>query len=264
MDKMLTDPDILKKINEAKRQTSVGRHTISSFGLQRAKTQMKMKFNFSVKNIDSNVEKELGGMLKDKDSKQVKKNITFLIDDDIKKQNESWKSRLQHKKAMKSKSNINSPYREREIQRVKTMTPMIREERREVEFNDDTEIDIGKFNRQTSIIKEDPKEETKVETDEEFNKVLEDKLKVLDNLITLDDALSEGSNQSENKSKNSEIPTRYQDVCDLIEEKINKYMNDFNDLFCKEIFQNFFLELKKLIDENMINILKYQQITIVR
>lgn len=249
MDKLLTDPDILKKMNEAKKQTSVSRHTISSFGLQRVKTQMKMKFDYSMKNIDSNVEKEVGGMLKENDRNKVKKNITFLIDDDIKKQNENWKLRLQSKKTMKSKSNINSPYREREIKRVKTMTPMIREERPDVEFNDDTEINIRKFNRQTSIIKEEPKEETKVETDEEFNKMLEEKLKVLDGLITLDDAVSEGSNQSESKSKISEIPTRYQEVCDSIEEKVNKYMNEFNELFYKEIFQNFFLELKKLIDE---------------
>ena len=249
MDKLLTDPDILKKMNEAKKQTSVSRHTISSFGLQRAKTQMKMKFDYSMKNIDSNVEKEVRGMLKENDRNKVKKNITFLIDDDIKKQNENWKLRLRNKKTMKSKSNINSPYREREIKRVKTMTPMIREERPEVEFNDDTEINIGKFNRETSIIKEDPKEETKVETDEEFNKMLEEKMKVLDGLITLDDAVSEGSNQSESKIKISEIPTRYQEVCDSIENKINKYMNEFNELFYKEIFQNFFLELKKLIDE---------------
>ena len=236
-------------MNEAKKQTSVSRHTISSFGLQRAKTQMKMKFDYSMKNIDSNVEKEVGGMLKENDRNKVKKNITFLIDDDIKKQNENWKLRLRNKKTMKSKSNINSPYREREIKRVKTMTPMIREERPEVEFNDDTEINIGKFNRETSIIKEDPKEETKVETDEEFNKMLEEKMKVLDGLITLDDAVSEGSNQSESKIKISEIPTRYQEVCDSIEDKINKYMNEFNELFYKEIFQNFFLELKKLFDE---------------
>ena len=236
-------------MNEAKKQTSVSRHTISSFGLQRAKTQMKMKFDYSMKNIDSNVEKEVRGMLKENDRNKVKKNITFLIDDDIKKQNENWKLRLRNKKTMKSKSNINSPYREREIKRVKTMTPMIREERPEVEFNDDTEINIGKFNRETSIIKEDPKEETKVETDEEFNKMLEEKMKVLDGLITLDDAVSEGSNQSESKIKISEIPTRYQEVCDSIEDKINKYMNEFNELFYKEIFQNFFLELKKLIDE---------------
>ena len=249
MDKLLTEPDILKKMNEAKKQTSVSRHTISSFGLQRAKTQMKMKFDYSMKNIDSNVEKEVGGMLKENDRNKVKKNITFLIDDDIKKQNENWKLRLRNKKTMKSKSNINSPYREREIKRVKTMTPMIREERPEVEFNDDTEINIGKFNRETSIIKEEPKEETKVETDEEFNKMLEEKMKVLDGLITLDDAVSEGSNQSESKIKISEIPTRYQEVCDSIEDKINKYMNEFNELFYKEIFQNFFLELKKLIDE---------------
>ena len=79
--------------------------------------------------------------------------------------------------------------------------------------------------------------------------MLEEKMKVLDGLITLDDAVSEGSNQSESKIKISEIPTRYQEVCDSIEDKINKYMNEFNELFYKEIFQNFFLELKKLIDE---------------
>ena len=72
MDKLLTDPDILKKMNEAKKQTSVSRHTISSFGLQRVKTQMKMKFDYSMKNIDSNVEKEVRGMLKENDRNKVK------------------------------------------------------------------------------------------------------------------------------------------------------------------------------------------------
>ena len=100
MDKLLTDPDILKKMNEAKKQTSVSRHTISSFGLQRAKTQMKMKFDYSMKNIDSNVEKEVGGMLKENDRNKVKKNITFLIDEVIQLQIEKIEKKLKEYNAL--------------------------------------------------------------------------------------------------------------------------------------------------------------------
>ena len=257
MDKLLTDPDILKKMNDIKKnnsnsRTSVSRHTIAGTGLQRAKTQMKMKVDFKSKMVDSAVEKELGGILKDKTSKgNNSKNVTLLINDEINKQNESWKSKLQYKKSLRSKSNITSPYREKEIKRIKTMTPMIPEERRNIEFDDDAELSVKEFDlkeKPSTIKEEEPKEEVKCETDEEFTKVLEDKLKVLDGLITLDENNnSEGSNQNEDKL--SEIPQRYQNVCEEIEEKLNRYMNNFNAFFYKEIFQNFFSELKKLIDE---------------
>ena len=89
--------------------------------------------------------------------------------------------------------------------------------------------------------------EGKIETDEDFAKVLDEKLKMLDGLINLDEIKSEGSNHSEGKL--NEIALKYQNTCEAVENKLNKYVNDFNEFFYKEIFQNFFLQLKKLIDE---------------
>ena len=253
MDKMLTDPEILKKMNSLKKEgESVSRHTVYGSDIQRAKTQMKMKLEYNSKLFESSVEKQVGG-LKDKFHNKNKKSVTLLINEEMEKQNETWKLKLNQKKSLRSKSNITSPLREKEIKRIKTLTPMIREEERfGVDFKEDDELNIGNFvenenKKEKKEEKEEKEEEGKIETDEDFAKVLDEKLKMLDGLINLDEVKSEGANHSEGKL--NEIALKYQNTCEAVENKLNKYVNDFNEFFYKEIFQNFFLQLKKLIDE---------------
>jgi hypothetical protein len=57
----------------------------------------------------------------------------------------------------------------------------------------------------------------------------------------------------------NEVPIKYHNVCNKIEERINSYISEFNSLFYKEIFQTFFTDLKKLIDEKYD---KYIEITV--
>ena len=45
------------------------------------------------------------------------------------------------------------------------------------------------------------------------------------------------------------IPPKFQNTYLRINNKINQYIDDFNTFFYKDIFENFFLKLKRLVDE---------------
>ena len=109
-----------------------------------------------------------------------------------------------------------------------------------------------------------------IDPDEEIVKSIEEKMKSLENLDTqnnLDkingkDDEEENENQTEISSISNnfnpikdlkltidDIPLKYQDTYEEVEEKMKKYVKDLNNHFYKDTFELFSLELKELYDK---------------
>ena len=111
----------------------------------------------------------------------------------------------------------------------------------------------------------------KIDLDEEIVKSIEEKMKNLENLdkqnsinkINSKDDEEENENQKDEISSISnnanpiqdlkltidDIPLKYQDTYEEVEEKMKKYVKELNDHFYKDTFEVFSLELKELYDK---------------
>ncbi len=112
------------------------------------------------------------------------------------------------------------------------------------------EINTNKKENQIESEKEKTEDVKKIEADENIKNTINQKLKSLDNLI------NENPEKEDEKNKEKpiqfsldNIPPKFQNSYLKINNKINQYIDDFNTFFYKDIFENFFLKLKRLVDE---------------
>ena len=100
-------------------------------------------------------------------------------------------------------------------------------------------------------------EEKKVDIDDNLLEIIKEKMKKIDDIEKLKDEKfdSESENEDNNNintnEKNSsieEIPPIFQQTYYDIEDKMNKYIKDFNEYFYKDIFYHFSSQLKDLYD----------------
>jgi hypothetical protein len=110
-----------------------------------------------------------------------------------------------------------------------------------------------------------------IDPDEEIVKSIEEKMKSLENLDTQNnlDKIDGKDDEEENENQTDEIssvsnnfnpikdlkltiddiPLKYQDTYEEVEEKMKKYVKDLNNHFYKDTFELFSLELKELYDK---------------
>ena len=112
------------------------------------------------------------------------------------------------------------------------------------------EINTNKKEVQIESKKEKVDDVKKIEADENIKNTINEKLKHLDNLINENPENEDEINKEETIQFSLEnIPPKFQNTYLRINNKINQYIDDFNTFFYKDIFENFFLKLKRLVDE---------------
>ena len=112
------------------------------------------------------------------------------------------------------------------------------------------EINTNKKEVQIESKKEKVDDVKKIEADENIKNTINEKLKHLDNLINENPENDDEINKEETIQFSLEnIPPKFQNTYLRINNKINQYIDDFNTFFYKDIFENFFLKLKRLVDE---------------
>ena len=303
MEMLLSDPDILKAMNEHKKQQQQQQdnsNVNTNASILKTKSNLKIKLDYNKHLIDDNTQKEVTGLLKLKEDNEntTAKNVQSMINDELTKQNDKWKEKLKKKKHInKCRSNIGSPKREMKFENIAPSNQ--NKESNTNNNNNDIQSDIKPNNdldknvNNNEIIKTDKKidinepmhvqkeehkkqvqneeneNEHKIETDEDFRNILKEKLNELDLALLVTSSLTENKEDNDSTPNNNavmnsllnlnEVPIKYHNVCNRIEERINSYISEFNSLFYKEIFQSFFTDLKKLIDEKYD---KYIEITV--
>ena len=127
----------------------------------------------------------------------------------------------------------------------------ILENKKENNIKEIEEINTNKKDNQIESKKENIDDDVKkIEIDENFNNIIKEKLKSLDDLINENPEKEEEINKEKTIQFSLEnIPLKFQNSYLKINNKINQYIQDFNTFFYKDIFENFFLKLKRLVDE---------------
>lgn len=218
----------------------------SSFNLnERTKSQLKLKLNYIQKySNNNNIQQTLGGLLEKKEEKKST-DVKSIIKSEFNKQREQWTQKLQNKKKIiKARSQFNSP----------DLTHLRKEDQTTPQILQIVDISLPEIPMPIR------KKEEEYDPEVKFKNSLEDKLIVLDNLITT--ASEENSPQMDpgEEFDLAELPNKFQNIFVAIDEKINGYINNFNAYFYKEIFESFFFQLKKLIDEKYEQYIKISQL----
>ena len=208
--------------------------------------------------------------------------------DEVDEEEEKRKEALSMRKTSKLKeSNKNINNNERKVSEFNVDNPNNKDENKKKENNtkekekeDINEISISTqttevknenqgLKRKVSIV-EEVNLLRNIDPDEEIVKIIEGKMKQLDNLDNIKNEISkeedeaidgfndEISSISNNNNFNpiqdlkltiDEIPLKFQDVYSDVEEKMKGYVKDLNDHFYKDTFELFSLELKELYDK---------------
>ena len=107
--------------------------------------------------------------------------------------------------------------------------------------------------RKKSIVDEDVTR--KIELDEEIKNIIEEKMKMLDNLKEENDSGEDSNHPSSSDlpiiTKNNnlkELPPIFQETMLAVEEKMKEYNSALNNHFYKEAFEEFSSKLKELYD----------------
>ena len=124
----------------------------------------------------------------------------------------------------------------------------ILENKKENNIKEIEEINANKKDNQIESKKENIDDDVKkIEIDENFNNIIKEKLKSLDDLINENPEKEEEINKEKTIQFSLEnIPLKFQNSYLKINNKINQYIQDFNTFFYKDIFENFFFKIKKI------------------
>ncbi len=176
-------------------------------------------------------------------------NVTNLNSDDFQKYITKEKENKNEEiiKEENTKEEIKDENKNEEI--IKQQNEII-ENKNENNMKEIDEINTNKKEVQIESKKEKVDDVKKIEADENIKNTINEKLKHLDNLINENPENEDEINKEETIQFSLEnIPPKFQNTYLRINNKINQYIDDFNTFFYKDIFENFFLKLKRLVDE---------------
>ena len=196
-------------------------------------------------------EKSVEKIEDNKDEKKEEKNKVIKNNEekDIKQEENNAESKPKEKKEKKVENNIKNNNKEDSKEDNDTLAAKDNKENKE-------DFDFAKkrpLERKKSIVDEDVTR--KIELDQDIRNIIEEKMKMLENLKEENDS-GEDSNlpSSTNlptvtkKINIEEIPPIFQETFLTVEEKMKEYINTLNNHFYKDAFEEFSSKLKELYD----------------
>ena len=216
--------------------------------------EIKDKINEDIEKKDkADEKKEKSNEKKDQDKNEKKeeknKDIKNNEEKDIKQEEKNAESKPEEKKEKKEENNIKNNNEEDSKEDNDTFAAKDNNENKE-------DFDFAKkrtLERKKSIVDEDVTR--KIELDQDIRNIIEEKMKMLENLKEENDS-GEDSNlpSSTNlptvtkKINIEEIPPIFQETFLAVEEKMKEYVNTLNNHFYKDAFEEFSSKLKELYD----------------
>jgi len=216
--------------------------------------EIKDKINEDIEKKDkADEKKEKSNEKKDQDKNEKKeeknKDIKNNEEKDIKQEEKNAESKPEEKKEKKEENNIKNNNEEDSKEDNDTFAAKDNNENKE-------DFDFAKkrtLERKKSIVDEDVIR--KIELDQDIRNIIEEKMKMLENLKEENDS-GEDSNlpSSTNlptvtkKINIEEIPPIFQETFLAVEEKMKEYVNTLNNHFYKDAFEEFSSKLKELYD----------------
>ena len=278
--------EITKKEKEEKnRNNNLNNNSINSSSKKTSSIKEKVSFKQTLHQIklqtDNIKEEDISNKVNNiLNQEQPIKSMKNILNDELNKQ-DKWKLRFAQKKKLLSKkinitnegeinivksksgdinnfinSNINDFQKNISIEEENKNEEIIKQQNEIIENKNENnmkeidEINTNKKEVQIESKKEKVDDVKKIEADENIKNTINEKLKHLDNLINENPENEDEINKEETIQFSLEnIPPKFQNTYLRINNKINQYIDDFNTFFYKDIFENFFLKLKRLVDE---------------
>jgi hypothetical protein len=248
-----SEKNVIKNINEKDKKENVNpnkENKIPLKGILKKKNNPLIEDNIKEENeeenkvIDNNEsrkeqENNLGENNINNESKKEEDNNKEQINNESKKEEEKNNEEQINEEAKKEKEEENDSLGSKDI---------------EIKNNDELDFDkVRPLQRKKSIVDENVIRE--IEPDDEIKNIIEEKMKILDNLKNGEESEEDSNNPSstnlptvKEKVNINEIPPIFQAPFLAVEEKMKEFVETLKNHFYKETFDDFSLKLKDLYD----------------
>ena len=240
-----SEQNVIKNFNENDKEENINKINQNNIESKKSlKGILKNKIKSIV--IKENEKKEEEN---NKESNKELENNKEENNNEVKKDEENNKEQNNNEQKNEEENNKES---KKEIE--KEEDDSLAAKNKEIKNNEENELDkVPPFQRKKSIVDENVIRE--IEPEEEIKNIIEEKMKILDNINNGEESGEESNLQSSTSLPNitkkvniEEIPPIFQETFMAVESKMKEYIQTLNNHFYKETFEDFSLKLKELYD----------------